>query len=389
MGEHPGARRTLKWVAIGTVTLLVLVVAGVVADYFYLNGKVTTTCLSSCLPKGTHRPTKAPQALKAENFVLIGSDSRAGANGRGTGGANIQGARSDTTIVLHISAHGSAATLISIPRDSWVQIPSCVVKADGQTSTPEMNKFNAAFSIGSEYDNKYGPACTVHTIETLTGIRVDHFAVVDFSGFRHMVDALGGVRMCVAKPLDDPIVHDATGWHGTNLHLPSGLSVKIDGDQALALMRARYGLDGGGDLPRIRRQQQFVAAMIHKATSTGLLVNPISLQRFLSAAASSLTTDGFGLGTMRTLAAALKKAGAESVHLTTVPNLLSAPGLPYGDVLWDPTKAPALWTAVRDDKSLPGTGHPSRAPHSVTPTPKPTPGSDTSTFTANQPGCLS
>jgi LCP family protein required for cell wall assembly len=251
-----------------------------------------------------------------------------------------------------------------------------------------MNKFNAAFSIGSQYDNKYGPACTVHTIETLTGIRVDHFAVVDFTGFKHMVDALGGVRMCVARPLDDPIVHDATGWHGTNLHLRSGPSVEIDGDQALALMRARYALDGGGDLPRIRRQQQFVAAMIRKATSGSLLADPFKLQRFLSAAADSLTTDGFGLGTMRKLAEALKRAGAGSVHLTTVPNLLSAPGLPYGDVEWDPSKAPAMWAAIRNDRPIPGTVRAGGRRGSASPTPTPSATSDTP-FTANQPGCLS
>jgi anionic cell wall polymer biosynthesis LytR-Cps2A-Psr (LCP) family protein len=220
-------------------------------------------------------------------------------------------------------------------------------------------------------------------------IRVDHFAVVDFTGFKRMVDALGGVRICVAKPLDDPIVHDATGWHGTNLHLPSGQSVEIDGDQALALMRARYALDGGGDLPRIRRQQQFTAEMIRKATSTSLLADPIKLQNFLSAAAGSLTTDGFGLGTMRKLAGALKRAGAGSVHLTTVPNLLSAPGLPYGDVEWDPQKAPALWTAIRDDKPIPGTEGATRRRTSATPTPSATPSSDASALTASQPGCLS
>ena len=388
MAAQLGTRRVLKWVAISTAALIVVVAGGVVADYFYLNGKIGKTCLTSCLPQGTHRPSKAPQALKAQNFVLIGSDTRSGTNGNGTGGSHITGARSDTTIVLHISAHGSAATLISIPRDSWVQIPSCVINSKGQTSAPEMNKFNAAFSIGSQYDDKYGPACTVHTIETLTGIRVDHFAVIDFSGFKRMVDALGGVRMCVARPLDDPIVHDASGWHGTNLHLPSGPSVEIDGTQALALMRARYALDGGGDLPRIRRQQQFAAAMIRKATSTSLLADPFKLQSFLSAAASSLTTDGFGLGTMRKLAAALKRAGAGSVHLTTVPNLLSAPGLPYGDVEWDPQKAPALWAAVRDDKPIPGTAKARRRSASATPTPVPSPTSDT-TLSASRPGCLS
>jgi LCP family protein required for cell wall assembly len=367
-GEPPHRsrkRRILKWTAISMASLLVLIVGGVVADYFYLSGKIKHD--PTVVPSGAVRPTKAASALKAQNFVLIGSDTRQGKSGKGTGGSNVQGARSDTTILMHISANNGGATLISIPRDSYVQIPSCVVGPNGQTSSPEMNKFNAAYSIGSEYDNKYGPSCTVHTIETLTGIHIDHFAVVDFAGFEHMVSALGGVKMCVAHRLYDPIIHDASGYHGSGLDLPAGKSVEINGTQALALMRARYALDGGGDLPRIKRQQEFIGAMIRKATSTSLLVNPFRLQSFLKAAASSLTTDGFGLGTMHKLAGALHNVGAGGVRLLTVPNLTSAPGMPYGDVEWDPSKAPALWNAIKDDQPIPGT----KPSASASPTPTP------------------
>jgi LCP family protein required for cell wall assembly len=352
---------TLKWASITLASILVLATALVVADYYYLNGKITKDPYIT--PSGAARPKVV--ATRAENFVLIGSDTRAGASGKGTGGSHISGARSDTTIILHISANGTGATMISIPRDSWVQIPSCVIGPHNQLSTPQMNKFNAAFSIGATFSNKYAASCTVHTIETLTHIHIDHYAVVDFAGFEHMVEALGGVKMCVAHPLYDPIVHDAAGYHGSGLNLPAGKSVEINGPQALALMRARYALDGGGDLPRIKRQQEFIAAMIRKATSTSLLINPLKLQHFLSTAAGSLTTDGFGLGTMRKLAGALHNAGAGKVRLLTVPNLTSAPGLPYGDVLWDPTKAPALWKAIRDDTAIPGT--------KPKPTPSPSP----------------
>jgi LCP family protein required for cell wall assembly len=363
------ARRILKWTAITTASILVLAVIGVVADALYLNSLIGHD--PTVIPSGATRPSKQPDAAKAQNFVLIGSDTRQGKSGKGTGGSNVQGARSDTTILMHISAGNSGATLISIPRDSYVQIPSCVVGPNNKTSSPEMNKFNAAFSIGSEYDNKYGPSCTVHTIESLTGIHIDHFAVIDFAGFEHMVNALGGVHMCVAQPLYDPIVHDAAGYHGSGLNLPAGQSVDINGTQALALMRARYALDGGGDLPRIHRQQQFIGAMIRKATSTGLIANPYRLQSFLHAAASSLTTDGFGLGTMKTLAEALRRVGAGGVRLLTVPNVTSYPGMPYGDVEWDPTKAPALWNAIKHDQPVPGT-KPSASPSaSASPSPSP------------------
>jgi hypothetical protein len=176
--------------------------------------------------------------------------------------------------------------------------------------------------------------------------------------------------MCVAHPLVDPIVNTGDGYHGSGLDLPQGKSVEIDGAQALDLMRARYALDGGGDLPRIKRQQEFMAAMLRKATSTGLLTNPFKLQHFLDAAASSLTTDGFRLGTMKKLADALRSAGAGSVRLLTVPNLTSYPGMPYGDVEWDPTKAPALWKAIRDDTPIPGTP---ASKTTATPTPGATP----------------
>jgi LCP family protein required for cell wall assembly len=359
--------RILKWTAIGVAAVVVIVTGAVVGDYYYLNAKITTD--QRYEPPGYVPPTKAATATKAENFVLIGSDSRAGASGKGTGGSKIAGARSDTTIILHISANNAGATLISIPRDSYVQIPTCVVGPDNKTSAPEMSKFNAAFSLGGEFDPKYAPSCTVHTIETLTGIPIDHFAVINFAGFEKMVEALGGVKMCVARALVDPVVDDNGAYHGSNLNLPAGKSVEIDGAQALALMRARYALDGGGDLPRIKRQQEFIGAMIRKATSTSLLVDPLKLQRFLSAAASSLTTDGFHLGTMKKLASALHNVGAGGVRLLTVPTVTSFPGMPYGDVAWDPAKAPALWQAIRDDTPIPGTAKPKPT---TSPTPTPT-----------------
>ena len=361
--RRPRWQRVLRWTAASVGAIALLVVAGGVADYFYLNSKITKQKVVE--PPGYTPPPKI--VAKAENFVLIGSDTRAGADGKGTGGSNVEGARSDTTIILHISAGRSGATLISIPRDSYVQIPSCVVKADGTTSAPEMTKFNAAFSIGGEYDPRYAASCTVHTIETLTGLHIDHYAVIDFVGFKKMVDALGGVHMCVAVPLKDPVFYSASAGTnvGSGLDLPAGKSVEIDGQQALDLMRARESLDGGGDLPRIKRQQEFAAAMIRKATSSSLLIDPFKLQSFLSAAAGALTTDGFGLGTMKTLASALHSVGAGGVHLLTVPNLTDQPDLPYGDVEWDPTQAPVLWRDLRHDLPLPGT--------TPTPSPSPTP----------------
>jgi LCP family protein required for cell wall assembly len=362
-------QRALRWTAATLGVLALLAAALVVGDYFYIKSKIHTEPIT--------RTSAAPPKLvaKAENFVLIGSDTRAGANGSKTGGTKIAGARSDTTMILHISAGGSGAVLVSIPRDSYVQIPACVIGPDGQKSTPQMNKFNAAYSIGGMYDNKYAASCTIEAIESLTGLHVDHYAVIDFVGFERMVEKLGGVKMCVAQPLYDPIVNDGGGnYHGSGLNLPAGKHVEINGAQALALMRARYALDGGGDLPRIKRQQQFAGAMIRKASSTSLLLDPFKLQSFLTAAASSLTTDGFGLGTMRKLISGLREIGAGAVHLLTVPNLTGQPGVPYGDVSWDPVKAPALWSALRHDRPIPGVTSPSPSPSaSASATSSPTP----------------
>jgi hypothetical protein len=179
--------------------------------------------------------------------------------------------------------------------------------------------------------------------------------VINFGGFQNVVEALGGVKMCVAHPLVDPIVHTADGWHGSGLNLPAGKSVEIDGKQALALMRARYNLDGGGDLPRIKRQQAFIGAVARKAFSTGLLLDPIKLLKVINAATKSLQTDGFGLHDMLKLASAIHDVGPGGIQILTVPlDAVNPPGVPSADVAWDPTKSAELWKAIRDDKPIPG-----------------------------------
>jgi LCP family protein required for cell wall assembly len=343
-------RRVLKWVALGLAVLVVVAGGTVYLVARHIEGNITV--------RNPHIVGPQPDKLvaKAENFVLIGSDSRAGANGKGTGGSDVPGKRSDTTIVLHISAGNGHATLISIPRDSYVQIPRCR-QPGGKVSQPFTSKFNAAFSVG-------GASCTIATVQHLTGLKIDHYAVVDFVGFERIVEALGGVRMCVAHPLRDPKRTDpATGQPiGSGLNLPAGKNVEINGAQALALMRARYGLGDGSDLDRIKRQQQFIGAMIRKVTSGSLLLDPFKLEHVLSAVASSLTTDGFGLSTMKTLASALHNVGSGGVQELTVPlNPDPSPGVPTADVQWDPTKSQRLWNAIRHDHPVPGTGSSSGA----------------------------
>jgi LCP family protein required for cell wall assembly len=343
--------RVLKWTSIGLAAVLVIVGGGGYLVYRHLFGQITKAVI--VVPPATQ--SVAPKIVaKAENFLLMGSDSRQGASGKGTGGSAIQGARSDTTILLHLSAGDRQATMISIPRDSYVQIPACTIGPNGQESQPTAGKFNEAFSIGEEAGPKYAPSCAITTVESLTHVHIDHYAVINFAGFEKVVEALGGVKMCVAEPLDDPIVHTSDGWHGSGLNLPAGPSVEINGAQALDLMRARYALDGGGDLPRIKRQQEFIGAVIRKAFSTGLLLDVPKLLRVLNAATKSLQTDGFGLRQMLKLAKAIHGVGPNGIQILTVPldNTLP-PGVPTADVAWDPVKSAKLWTAIREDKPIP------------------------------------
>lgn len=359
--RRPRWRRVLGWTALGLAVLLLVAVGVVVIAARHLESNITV------LKPHILGSQPAKIATKAENFLLIGSDTRAGpGDSEGTGSTkDIGGARSDTTILLHISAGDSKATLISIPRDSYVQIPSCL-EPNGQRSTPTMDKFNAAFSIG-------GPSCTIETVQDLTHVKIDHYAVVDFAGFKRIVSALGGVRMCITQPLKDPVVGYPGNYHGSGLDLPAGNSVEIDGQQALDLMRARYGVGDGSDISRIKRQQTFIGAVIRKATSTGLLIDPPKLYRFLDATTKSLTTDGFGIGTMKKLASALHGVGPGRVQILTVPLASSlAPGVPTADVQWDPVKAPELWTAIRKDEPIPGTSGSTPSSPSTHPTPSST-----------------
>ena len=289
-------------------------------------------------------------AGKAETVLLVGSDSRAGAvNGQfqGSGADFVGGARSDTAILAHLSADRSRALLVSIPRDSYVAIPACP-DATGVVHPPVHGKFNAAFAEG-------GGGCSVATVEALTGVRVDHYVEVDFAGFQSMVSALGGVDVCLPSAAVDVM---------SGLNLPAGVS-HVDGEQALAFVRARYALGDGSDLGRIQRQQQFIAAVLRKATSTGLLLRPDRLLAFLDAATKSVTTDrGLSVVDLRELATGLKGLDPAKVTFVTVP-LADADHPVDGvgsTVLWDDAQAGALWAAMRTDGVVPGAGAPGPAP---------------------------
>lgn len=275
--------------------------------------------------------TDTPKPL---NILIMGSDSRDGQGG-GFGSLEAYGgsARSDTTVLVHISADRSRALLVSIPRDSYVEIPACTT-ADGGETQPRSERFNVAFALG-------GPECTIKTLESLTGIKVDHWATVDFNGFINVVDALGGVEVCLDRAVKD---------RKSKLDLPAGCTT-VDGRQALAFVRARFNIGDGGDLSRMRRQQAFMASIVRKASSSQLLLNPLSLIKVIDATTKSLSTDSGLASSERISEIALDLGGIEpsEVRFVTVPSRLTSGG---ATVEWT-TRARRLWQAVRNDKPWP------------------------------------
>ena len=283
------------------------------------------------------RPTKAPPAQVKEydpiNLLVMGSDTRTGQGG-GFGNPNLTSSgngQSDTTILVHLSGDRRTAFAVSIPRDSWVTRPACKGTGGGVVT----GKFNAAFEVG-------GAGCTIAAVESLTGVFVDHFVVVNFKGFKTVVDALGGVPVCVASAIDDK---------KSNLKLPAGTTV-VNGDQALAFVRARKTLGDGSDTSRIDRQQVFLSALIRKATDKGLLTSPTQLYSVLSAVTDSLTVDP-GLSTVDELKGmATSLAGLKPSDIT----FLTVPWKSRGDgenVLWIDSKAEPIWAAMKADTAYP------------------------------------
>ena len=220
--------------------------------------------------------------------------------------------------------------MVSIPRDSMVKAPPNCTASTPKDQWVE-TQWNATFAVG-------GPACLITTIEGNTGLFINHFAVVDFSGFRDMVDALGGVPICTKEAIDDP---------KAGLKLTAGTHT-LDGKQALGYVRARKTLGDGSDLGRIKRQQAFLASVVQEATRSSLLLRPDKLFGFLNAATQSLTTDSdFGLGTMKDLAGSVKNIGIKNVQFITVPIKEYAPD--PNRVAWS-QDAEALWQTLRDDE---------------------------------------
>jgi LCP family protein required for cell wall assembly len=328
-------RKLLAGTAGGLAVLLITVLATGYAMFRHLNDNISQANISGLL--GRQPADSHPQA---QNILVIGSDTRQGMPGAAA--AEVTTDQSDTMMLIHIPANRKWAEVVSIPRDSWVNIPTCQM-GDGKMSPPTQFKVNEAFAIGNLDGNHtaLGAACTVKTIEQDTGIYIDHFIVVDFTGFKNMVAALGGVEECNPTAFGDPssgIVLSA-GYHW------------LTPDQALAYVRARHGLGDGSDLDRITRQQAFVTSLISRARSE--LLNPMAIYRFLEAATSSLTIDSQlgGVTGLYSLEQSLHGVPSSKVAMFTLPIFPRADVVPSdtANVLWSQPEDNEIFASVRDD----------------------------------------
>jgi LCP family protein required for cell wall assembly len=298
-------RRRRRWLRYTGLSVTVIVVAAVGAGwavYAKLDGNITADDAAAAELARYEKERPASLVHGAQNILLIGSDSRSG-DGNGRYGRDSGTERSDTTILLHLSADRRSATAVSLPRDLMVDVPSCR-RPDGSRTEPMFAMFNHAFQMG-------GSACTIRTVEKLTDIRIDHHMVVDFHGFKDMVDAVDGVEVCLKKPINDK---------AAKLKLPAG-RVTLDGEQALGYVRARKSLGDGSDTDRMDRQQRFLGALVSKVQSNDVLLNPVKLYPVLDAATSSLTTDP-DLASLRglyELVRSVRDIPTERVQFLTVP----------------------------------------------------------------------
>ncbi|MBW1601856.1 LCP family protein [Streptomyces sp. JJ66] len=347
--RRPRKRRVLRWAAL-TVSVLILGTAG--AGYLYIDG-LNDNIRDDALHLGDNKldgPKPNAAGQTPLNILLLGSDSRNSAENLRLGGSRPDQGRpplADVQMLLHLSADRSSMSVLSIPRDTKVTIPTCTDPHDGTVYQERVNKINTSLQNG-------GPGCTVATWEELTGIPVDHFVMVDFAGVVSMADAVGGVPVCV-----DDNVHDPK----SGLRLEAGETV-IRGEQALQWLRTRHGFEDGSDLGRAKAQHMYMNAMVRQLKAGTKLSNPGQLRRLAEEATKALTVDeGLGsVGKLYDLATELRQVPTGRITMATIPWVYS-PGGTY--VLPKEGDAQEVFSMIRHDIALDG--------QDEKPSPEPTP----------------
>ncbi len=347
MPEEPtgpaGRRRTRpkkakgKKIALWTGGALAFVlVAGAATAYFYiehLNDNLTSVSDDGAGTGGFSKD-------RAINVLIVGTDKRVGKGNEGYGDVGSQG-HADTTILLHVSKDRSNATALSIPRDMIVDIPDCPTKQENGSEKniqgTQGTRFNESLGVSGRT-----PSCTMRTVTELTGVKLDHFMVVDFNAVKTLSSAVGGVDVCLEKPIKDKKSH---------LDLPKGTST-VEGDEALSFVRTRYSVGFGGDLDRIKLQQQFMSSLMRKMKSK--FTDPGAMLDLAESATKALTVDSKidDVFKLRDLGMELGKTDLKNISFTTVPVVDNTDKV---TVLLNEAKADPLFEAIRGDVSLTAT----------------------------------
>jgi LCP family protein required for cell wall assembly len=330
--EHSLAQKVAAWTSVVVVGVLVAGTLAAYAKYRSFWDSIKRIDVQALVGN------QPPKLNNAENILLIGSDTRVGQDGIGGSAAETPGGRSDTLMLLHISPGHHEATVISIPRETMVPILNCPASdgTTGQQAEPgQVELINAALDFG-------GPVCTWKTFEDVTGIHLDHFIELDFTGFEKIINDLGGVTVCLPFAVDDPT---------SGLDLSAGRH-HVFGREALAFWRTREGVGDGSDLERIQRDQYLMVALVQGMEHSGLLHSPGKILKVVRDATNAMTTDtGLDQNAMLQIAESLEGLTSSDVQFITAPNV------PYpaddNNVIFEEPQADELFSAIQHDTTLP------------------------------------
>ncbi|WP_026048897.1 LCP family protein [Actinomyces timonensis] len=345
-------RRTARRVGLVFLSLALFVTSAAGFAYMDLQGQITRINIDRYLDGSVTRTDAIGDSYDghALNILVLGTDTRSGANNvDGSDGSDDTAvARSDTAMIMHVSADRSRVEVVSIPRDLLVDIPKCKTYDDTESAPQSDTMFNNAFATGAGTGTDatalaIGAACSINTVEKMTGVNIDEFMVVDFHGLETMVDALGGVNLYVSEEIDDPDY--------TQLHLSVGCQ-HLNGTDGLKYARARHGYGNGSDIGRIQHQQNLMGAMIRTAQSKNILSNANELYSFARTALGALTTsEKIGdLNNLQGLASSIQSIGMDHITFLTVPN---APAESDANRVVATDDAKPIWKALKNDTAVP------------------------------------
>jgi LCP family protein required for cell wall assembly len=329
-------------ITFGSLAVLLALVLAAGSLTVYMKYREVWDSINHVNVSGDLRGKRPPADPNAMNILLIGSDSRSGENGKIGGNDGIDGARSDTVMLLHIAPGAHQVVVISIPRDSVVPILGCTPEAGapGQTAQPgQVEQINSTFAYG-------GPGCLWEAVEQTTGIHIDDFIELTFVGFEKAIDALGGVNVCLPAAVDDPM---------SRLDLSAGRH-HIYGSQALAFWRTREDIGMGDDPQRIQRDQFLMAAMVQGIEHSGLLGSPGKMLSVIDALTRNRNItfdDSLTPGRLLQLAEDLHGITSSSVQFVTVPWTAYVNNSNW--VQWLQPNAGTLFSAIAHDTTLPKT----------------------------------